>query len=88
MKRLRLRAARTLICALLTPPAPVVAQSIGERLAEHLQQAKTHEVFQLCQHFGADTELYPLCALEVVHALELARIRAACTPEQLKEIKR
>ena len=70
---------RYALAALLALPMPAHAETIGDRLVVHLEQAKSEEVFQLCKHYGSG-DLYALCALEAVHALELAQARARCEP--------
>ncbi len=74
MKRLLLP-----LCLLpsLAMHAPTKADPMHDRIMSHLEQAKDADIFPLCERYGTD-DLYVICALEAVHALELAQTRASC----------
>ncbi len=67
------------LCLLSALASPASAETIGDRLRAHLEQAKAEDIFPLCERYGVG-DLYVLCALEAVHALELAQTRARCEP--------
>lgn len=77
MKRLLLPLCLLPSLALRAPASD--AETIGDRLRAHLEQAKAADIFPLCERYGVG-DLYVLCALEAVHALELAQARAQCAP--------